>query len=56
MFKCRLLGMSARRMSSEGIVVVTALYGAESWTVGAAERRRLNVGEMRCLSNGWSEE
>ncbi len=28
-----------------------ALYGAETWNMGAAERKRLNVMEMRCLRN-----
>ncbi len=41
--------MIARRMLYEGIVVLTALYGAETWYMGAAERRRLNVMELRCL-------
>ncbi len=27
----------------------TALYGAETWNMGAAERRKLNVMEMRSL-------
>ena len=42
-------GMSAKRRLYEGIVVLTALYGAETWNMGAAERRRWNVMEMRCL-------
>ncbi len=29
----------------------TALYGAETWNMGAAKRKRLNVMEMRCLRN-----
>ena len=48
-FKCRSLGMNAKRRLYEGIVVPTALYGAETWNMRAAERRRLNVMEMRCL-------
>ncbi len=32
-----------------GVVVPTALYGAETWNMGAAERKRLNVMEMRYL-------
>ncbi len=35
--------MSAERMLHEGIVVLTALYRAETWNMGAAERRRLNI-------------
>ncbi len=30
-------------------MVPTALYGAETRNMGAAERKRLNVMEMRCL-------
>jgi len=48
-FKCSSLEMNVKRRLYEGIVVPTALYGAETWKVGAAERRRLNVMEMRCL-------
>ncbi len=47
--KCTSLGMSAKRMLYEGIVVSTALYGTETLNMGAAERRRSNVMEMRCL-------
>ncbi len=48
-FKCKSLGMSAKRRLYKGVVVPTALYGAETWNVGAAERKRLNVMEMRYL-------
>ncbi len=48
-FKCRSLGMSAKRRLYEGVVVPTGLYGAETCNMGAAERRRLNVMEMRRL-------
>ncbi len=41
--------MNAKRRLYEGVVVPTVLYGAETWNMGAAERRRLNVMEMRCL-------
>ena len=30
-------------------MVPTALYGAETWNMRAAERKKLNVREMRCL-------
>ena len=30
-------------------MVPTAFYGAETWNMEAAERRILNVMEMRCL-------
>ncbi len=42
--------MSAKRRLYKG-VVPTALYGAETWNMGAAGRKRLNVMEMRCLRN-----
>ncbi len=41
--------MSTKRRLYEGIVVPMALYGAETWNMGAAERKRLNVMKMRCL-------
>ncbi len=49
MFKCKSLGMSAKRRLYEGVVAPTVLYGAETWNMGAAERKRLNVMETRCL-------
>ncbi len=48
MSKCRSLGMNAKRRLYEGIVVPTALRGAETQNIGAAEKR-LNVMEIRCL-------
>ena len=47
--KSRSLHMKVKRKLYEGIVVPTALYGAETWSMGTAEKRRLNVLEMRCL-------
>ena len=40
----------------EGVIIVpTALYGAEAWGMRSAERRKVNVLEMKCLrSFGWS--
>ncbi len=43
--------MSAKRRLYEGVDVPAALYGAEIWNMGAAERRRWNVMEMRYLRN-----
>ncbi len=50
-FKCRSLGLSSKKRLHEGVVVPTALYGTETWNMGAAEKRRLNVMETRCLRN-----
>ncbi len=50
-FKLLSLGLSAKRSLYEGVVIPTALHGAETWNMGAAERSRLNVMEMRCLRN-----
>ena len=47
--KSRSLQMNVKRKLYEGIVVPTALYGAETWNMGTAEKKRLNVLEMRCL-------
>ena len=49
LFECKALGMGVKKMLYEGIVVPTALYGAETWNMGVADKKRLNVMEMRCL-------
>ncbi len=41
--------MISKRKLYEGVLVPTALYGAETWNKGAVERNRLDVMEMRCL-------
>ena len=33
----------------EGEIVPTALYGAEAWGMRSAERKKVNVLEMKCL-------
>ena len=45
----RNLGMEAQRKLYEGVIVPTALYGAETWNIREAEKKRLNAMEMRCL-------
>ena len=47
--KSRQLGMNAKRRLYEGVIVPTALYGAETWGLKVAEKKRLNVLEMKCL-------
>ena len=43
------LGIKAKKCLYEGVIVPTALYGAEAWGKRSAERRKVNVLEMRCL-------
>ena len=45
----RHLGMVAKRRLYEGVIVPTAMYGAETWNMREEERRSLNVFEMKCL-------
>ncbi len=45
----RALGINIKRRLYKGIVVPTALYGAEMWNVRQDERKRLDVFELRCL-------
>ena len=33
----------------QGVIVPTALYGAEAWGMRSTERRKVNVLEMKCL-------
>ena len=44
------LGIKAKKSLYEGVIIVpTALYGAEAWGMRSAERRKVNVLEMKCL-------
>ena len=45
------LGIKAKKCLYEGLIVKTALYGAETWGMRSAERRKVNVREMKF---GWS--
>ena len=41
--------IKAKKCLYEGVIVSTALYGAEAWRMRCAERRNVNVLEMKCL-------
>ena len=43
------LGIKAKKCLYEGVIVPTALYGAEAWDMRSAERTKVNVLEMKCL-------
>ena len=43
------MGIKARKCLYEGVIVPTALHGAEAWGMRSAERRNVNVLEMKCL-------
>ena len=45
------LGIKAKKCLYEGVIVPTALYGAEAWCIRSAERRKVNFLEMKCLRN-----
>ena len=45
----RELGIKAKKCLYEGVIVPTALYRAEAWGMRSAERRKVNVLEMKCL-------
>ena len=45
----RRLGIKTRKCLYEGVIVPTALYEAEAWGMKSAERRKVNVLEMKCL-------
>ena len=51
MLSNRGLGIKAKKCLYEGVIVPTALYGAEAWGMRSAERRKVNVLEMKCLRN-----
>ena len=43
------LRIMAKKCFYEGVIVPTALYGAEAWGMRSAERMKVNVLEMRFL-------
>ena len=43
------LWIKVKKCLYEGVIVPTALYGAEAWGMRSAERRKVNVLEMKCL-------
>ena len=42
-------GIKGKKCPYERVIVPTALYGAEAWGMKSAERRKVNVLEMKCL-------
>ena len=42
------LGTNDKKCLYEGVIVSTALYGAEAWGMRSVERRKVNVLEMKC--------
>ena len=43
------LGIKAKKCLYEGVIVPTALHGEEAWGMISAQRRKVNVLEMKCL-------
>ena len=43
--------IKAKKCLYEGVIVPMALYGAEAWGMRSAERRKVNVLELKCLRN-----
>ena len=43
------LGINVKKCLYEGIILPTAFYGAEAWGMRRAERRKVNVLEMKYL-------
>ena len=43
------LGTKAKKCLYEGVIVPTAMYGAEAWGMRCAERMNVNYHEMKCL-------
>ena len=49
MLSNRELGIKAKKSLYEGVIVPSVLYGAEARGMRSAERRKVNVLEMKCL-------
>ena len=42
-------GINSKKCLYEGVIIRTALYGAEAWSMRSAERIKVNVLEMKCF-------
>ena len=47
----RVLGIKAKKYLYEGVIAPMALYRAEAWGMRSAERRKVNILEMKCLAS-----
>ena len=43
------LGIKAKKCLYDGVIVPTALYGADAWGMRSVERRKVNFLEMKCF-------
>ena len=43
------MGINAEKCLYEGVILPTAWYGTEAWAMRSAERKKVNVLEMKCL-------
>ena len=43
------LGIKAKKCLYQGVIIPTVLYGAEAWGMRSAERKKVNILEMRSL-------
>ena len=43
------MGIKANKCPYRGVIIPTALYGAEAWGMIIAERRKVNLLEMKCM-------
>ena len=41
--------IKAKKYLYEGVIAPTALYGAQAWGIRSAERRKVNVLDIKCL-------
>ena len=45
------MGINENKSLCKGVLVPTALHGAEMWGMRSDERRKVNVLQMKCLRN-----
>ena len=48
------LGINSNKCLYEGVIVPTALYGADTWGMRSTERRKVNVLEIKCIEMVWA--
>ena len=51
LWKKNIISREVKRELYERIVIPTRVYGSETWSLSAQERRKIEVFEMMCLRN-----
>ena len=51
LWKDYMISRELKRELYEGVVIPTVVYGSETWSSSAEERRKIEAHEIKCLRN-----